>query len=369
MKKSDRQALPEPAGEISYRQRGEIDRYAQPGERRQPMRGFDPEYSDIVDYIIRCTHRIWEEKAVGLIYTHYQHNAVTHVGYGATLHSREEVVASTLQTLAAFPDRKIYGNDVIWSGNEDDGFHTSHLIMSVGRNTGYSKYGPPTGRRAVWRAIANCFVRENRIIKEWLLRDETYLIRQLGFDVNEIAERQARAQLLNGAPPPLASDLFRSIGQCAPPVMPPRTAEGFDVEDFVRRSYHEVWNWRLLNAIRRDYAESFECHTSGGRRLVGHGEYTQFVLEMLSMFTDGMMTIDHLDWNGDERDGFRVAARWTFTGTHDEHGIYGPPSGARVRIMGLSHHRIRNGQFHEEHGLFDEFALIQQIALKRLSVQ
>ncbi len=40
------------------------------------LRGFDPIYTDIVDYIVRCTHRIWDERDVGLIYTHYTHNAV-----------------------------------------------------------------------------------------------------------------------------------------------------------------------------------------------------------------------------------------------------------------------------------------------------
>ena len=28
--------------------------------RVQSMRGFDPIYTDIVDYIVRCTHRIWD---------------------------------------------------------------------------------------------------------------------------------------------------------------------------------------------------------------------------------------------------------------------------------------------------------------------
>ncbi len=42
----------------------------------QGMDGFEPIYTDIVDYIIRCTHRIWDEKNIGLIYTHYTHNAV-----------------------------------------------------------------------------------------------------------------------------------------------------------------------------------------------------------------------------------------------------------------------------------------------------
>ena len=39
--------------------------------RRQDLKGFDPCYSDIVDYIVRCTQRIWSEKNVGLIRSHY----------------------------------------------------------------------------------------------------------------------------------------------------------------------------------------------------------------------------------------------------------------------------------------------------------
>lgn len=52
------------------------------GRRRQPMRGFDPDYVDIVDYIVRCTHKIWEEGGMGLLYTHYRHNALVHTAYG-----------------------------------------------------------------------------------------------------------------------------------------------------------------------------------------------------------------------------------------------------------------------------------------------
>ncbi|MDQ2999325.1 MAG: hypothetical protein M3R61_20015, partial [Chloroflexota bacterium] len=103
----------------------DIARYTA-GERRMPMRGFDPQYTDIVDYIIRITHRIWEEKAVGYIYDTYQHNCVIH-GSGGDVHGREAVVAATLQSLAAFSEGRGYGDDVIWAGNEDDGFHTSHL--------------------------------------------------------------------------------------------------------------------------------------------------------------------------------------------------------------------------------------------------
>jgi hypothetical protein len=47
-------------------------------QRVQSMRGFDECYTDIVDYIVRCTHKIWDERDVGLIYTHYTHNCVAY---------------------------------------------------------------------------------------------------------------------------------------------------------------------------------------------------------------------------------------------------------------------------------------------------
>src|SRR5690349_944149 len=49
-----------------------------PTQRRQPMRGFEEQYVDIVDYIVRITHRIWEEKDIGYIYDVYRHNARIH---------------------------------------------------------------------------------------------------------------------------------------------------------------------------------------------------------------------------------------------------------------------------------------------------
>lgn len=50
--------------------------------RAQGMRGFDPIYTDIVDCIVRCTHRIWEERDVGLIYIQYTHNCVAYTTLG-----------------------------------------------------------------------------------------------------------------------------------------------------------------------------------------------------------------------------------------------------------------------------------------------
>ena len=328
------------------------------------MRGFEPQYTDIVDYIVRITHRIWEEKAVGYIYDTYRHNCVVH-GSGGDMHGREAVIASTLQSLAAYPDDRALAQDVIWSGNEDDGFHTSHLITGIAHNTGYTRYGPPTGRKIVWHTIANCVAKENMIFEEWLLRDEPHVIRQLGFDIDTIVAQQARELLALGAPQDPIGEIGRTLGQFAPPSMQPRPG-AFDVEDFVRATYHEIWNRRMFNLIAERYATSHVCTTSSNRKLLGQAELTAFLIGLLGMFPDAGVTIDQLYWNGDERQGYRVATRWTLSGTHTGYGVYGTPSGARVRVMGLSHHHIKHGIFHKEITVFDEMEILRRIAMQRI---
>jgi predicted ester cyclase len=336
-----------------------------PGERRMAMRGFEDEYTDIVDWIIRITHRIWEEKEVGYIYDTYQHNCIVHGSMGDA-HGRDGVVASTLQALAAFSGYTYYGHDVIWTGDEEHGFHTSHHSAGTGVHTGDSVYGPPTGRRFVARAIANCVARDNRIFEEWVLHDDPAMLRQLGYEPYAVAEGQVRAA--NPFEYAVAtSDPERLVGQNAPAPYPQSRGDHFDVADFVRSTYHEVWNRRLLNQIGRRYDRSHVCVTTGERRFHGPSELTGFVLQMLAMFPDAGVTVDDVYWNGDDAQGYHVAVRWTLAGTHLGYGVYGPPSGARVRAMCLSQHVITNGRFVQESSIFDEMALLRQIAAQRLA--
>ncbi|MBP7694837.1 MAG: hypothetical protein KA764_23135, partial [Anaerolineales bacterium] len=177
----------------------DIAKLMNPGTgRTQSLEGFDPEYTDIVQYIVACTHRIWEERGVGLIYTHYLHNAKIHTADGWFL-GRDAVVANTIQTMSAFPDRRPYADAVVWAGDDRAGFYTNHLIYSLMHHTGHGVYGPPTGRQAMRFGLALCFVKANLICEEWLLIDEIGLIRQLGLDVDETVARFAR----RGAAQPL----------------------------------------------------------------------------------------------------------------------------------------------------------------------
>jgi predicted ester cyclase len=329
------------------------------GPRRQSMRGFDPDYVDIVDYIVRCTHKIWEEGGMGLLYTHYRHNALVHTAYGTT-YSREAMLTASINFLSAFPGRRVYADDVIWTGNDQDGFHTSHRVTTMGRNTGHSNFGPPTGRSVNFRVIANCLVKENCIVEEWLVRDGLAMVRQLGLDEHKVVDAMVAADEYAGVAPSYGPT-ERVRGQTAPPTLPPARSEPFDIETFVRGSQHEIWNWRAFNKIVDYYVPNYLCNTSSNRSIYGLGDFQAYVMAFIVAFPDAYFGIDHLYFLGDDERGYRVATRWSLTGTHDGPGVYGKPTGKPIHIMGITHHLIQNGKYVQEWTVFDELALLKQL--------
>jgi predicted ester cyclase len=341
----------------------DIGKMMSPGtQKRQPMRGFDEDYVDIVDYIVRCTHKIWEEKGIGLVYTHYSHNALVHLSDGSS-YGREKMVEDTIRRASMFPDGRAFADDVIWSGNDVDGFYTSHRIQWVGTHLGYGVYGAPTGRKAARMAVAHCFVKENRIIEEWLSREELAVIRQLGLNEFEVAKEMAIAEAESGrkSPVPLAAgDIERVRGQMEPPLYPSREG-AFDPEDFIRRVVHEVWNWRLLNKVNEYYTPTITCRAATNRQLYGHGDYKAYVLALLAAIPDLFMSVDHVSVLDDGNGHYRIAVRWVLIGTHTGHGWYGKPTGKRVQLIGFTHSHVKDGKIYREWFVLDEFALLKQI--------
>lgn len=331
-------------------------------EKRQGMQGFDDDYVDIVDYIIRCTHKIWEERNVGLIYSHYAHNVLIHTTDGIT-YGRDKVIADSIKTMAAFPDVRLFGDDVIWSGNDREGFHSSHRIMWVAHNTGYSLYGPPTGRRVTRYGIAHCFVKENRVVEEWIARDELALIRQLGFNEFELARKVVERDYAAGVKSPVpigTGEVDRVLGQTTPQAIPEKSAS-FDPENFVQRFIQEVWNWRMFGKLNEYFVSNYMGRVPTNRELYGLGDLSAFITQMIAAFPDARMMVDHICSLGDEQGGYRVAVRWTMQGTHMGPGYLGEPQGKRVKLMGISHYLIKNDRILREWTTYDEFALLKQI--------
>ena len=185
--------LPQRPPVTQIRQRDARDLRAPTGKRTQSMAGFEDQFIDIVDYIVRITDEIWIDRAIGRIYDTYDASCTIYSSYGV-VRSVEEVIAGTVMTLNAFPDGEIHHLNVAWSGDESEGFYTSHLGHSRSTNLGRTGWGPATGRRASIRFAADCVSRDNRIHTEWLVRDAGAQVRQLGYDcrIAPAASRRAR---------------------------------------------------------------------------------------------------------------------------------------------------------------------------------
>ncbi len=339
----------------------DISRLMNPGTKKhQRLNGFDDDYVDIVDYIVRSTHKIWEQWGMGLIYTHYRHNATVHMADGY-LYSREAMITASINFLSAFPDRRAYADDVIWAGDDIEGFHTSHRVTGVGTHLGYSVYGPPTGRKIRYATVANCFVKENRVCEEWLVRDYMAMVLQLGLDPHAFAKKLAQLPTPAGASLVAGGAGERTVGHNAPtPLARPNDAD-FDIEVFVRQTLEQIWNWRYFHLIRDYFAPNYIGYTVPDRWIHGQADYFAFVMSMIVALPDAKMNLDHIYWNVDSDGRYRVAVRWSLVGTHDGYSKYGDPSGKRVRVLGVSHYWVKDGIFEREWTVFDEIAILTQI--------
>ncbi|MEQ7154683.1 ester cyclase [Brevundimonas aurifodinae] len=330
-----------------------------PRPRRQTLTGFDPDYSDIVDYIIRCTHRIWEEKNVGLCRSHYARDCAIHTLAGPVT-GVEAVVANTLATLAAFPDRSLIGEDVIWSEDAPGLFHTSHRIVSLMTHLGDDALGPATGRRAQVTTIADCLVRENRIVEEWLVRDNAQLVRQLGLDPWTVARAQAEAdRALDPASHGWRTAEIARVREDRALVAPPSTDHPALTPAAMLTTAVNEANLGQAAGLLSVSAEGF---WPSGRRWIGRGGWIGAVTQLTAVLDAPRLVIDHWAATALPHDEVAVALRWSLAGRHVRPGVYGPPTGRDLLVLGVSHYRSRQGRILEDVTVFDELAVLRQLA-------
>lgn len=360
--RSNGEPRPMPADfSISLDAKGGTDRLlVDPGEKRvQSMRGFEETYVDIIDYIVRITHRIWEEKDIGYIYDTYKHNSRVVDGYGLQ-YGRDKIVADTVHTINAFPNIRLFADEIIWAGNDEVGFHTSHRAVIKGTNTGFSRFGPPTGRQIELWCLANCVALENEIFEEWVLYDYADLVRQLGFNLPEMARKFGNERPDDQVDRP-SFEPERLPGQGKPDYLSYQSDGSLDVVDFLHTTYHNLLNRRMLKSVERSHAANVRVLSSNGRRFYSRYQYQAFLLSLLAAFPDLAFQIDDLYWMGNDRDGYRTAMRWSIVGTHDGWSFYGAPTRRPITMWGITQHNIKNGSVTDEWTLFNEFAVMQQI--------
>ena len=320
---------------------------------QERLRGFPKQYRDIVDFIVRITHRIWADGAVGLIHETYDPDCVIHTASGVG-RGVEGVVAGTTAAMAAFPELEDHVLNVAWSGDDEEGFYTSHLGFGRVLNAGDSLYGPATRRTAVVRYCADCVTLAGRIHTEWLARDNGAVVRQLGIDLHDAARRLAASM------PDEPRARLASSGSFSRTSAPLDLARG-DLDAHLRHLFHDIWNRRRLDVLADAYAPDVQIHTVGGRVARGVPALGALHISLMASMPDCGLTVENVCWS-DETDGIIGAVRWELTGTGRGGGWLGAtPEGAPLSIPGMTHSRFGpDGRIVEEWTVWDEVAVLAQ---------
>ena len=319
------------------------------------MKGFDKRWKDFPDYIIGITKEIWEDRGVNTLHRYYAPDIVVRSPPSVVV-GNQGVIAATIATLAEFPDRTLLGEDVIWSGTPESGMLSSHRLLSTATHLGDGVYGKATGRKLIYRIIADCHAINNQINDEWLIRDQGAIVRQMGLD-----------------PKDYAADLIEREGgpeSCTRPLSPandvegPYKGQGNDNE--WGAAYGEILS-RIMEAdlavIPNKYDRACQLEYPGGVTAHSHEAADRFWIGLRASFPSAKFTIDHQIGREDKLMPPRAALRWSLYGTHDGWGSFGPPTGAEVYILGACHAEFGPWGLRREYVLFDETAIWKQIAL------
>jgi predicted ester cyclase len=315
----------------------------------QALPGFEDKYHNIVDYILKITEEIWEKRAIWEINNTYTKDVVIHSG-ARKVAGIDAVINGTLETLSSFPDRKMKGEAVIWSMDDEGHFYTSHRIGSTATNEGASAFGKATGKKVFFRTIADCKVANNKIYEEWLVRDNLYLVQQLGFDPVEMAKRDQRYKNK------------MSLAYQPAPISTNNTVIQFDhsIDEELILSLFKTWNERAYSDFNHYYTEQSLVHAVCNTKLTGAPSVAAFVKNLLDSFPHAEVTVKRITSN-QTNNKTELAARWTIRGMHNGNGFFKGSTGIPVIVMGISHFIIKDGKITEEWMVFDGFDVLCQI--------
>ena len=319
------------------------------------MKGFDKKYKNFPDYILKITKQIWEGKDVDSIGEFYTDNIPVRSPFGIT-YGNKPVIEATYNTLKEFPNRQLLGEDVIWNGNDDKGYHSSHRILSKGTHLGDGFYGKPTGKDIYYRVIADCACKDNQVYDEWIVRDQGAMVRQIGYTPKEFAQIMIdkeggleKAKKLFDK-----NDIKPSDYQ---PEKIKKDSAGQKYSEILSKVFEEGYDFN-------DYNRASSIYWPGNK--LGHGreDISKFWNSLKDIFTDIKFTIEHVGYLDESNKNPRASIRWFLEGMHsNDSEDYGKKTNSKLFIMGINHVELNQDGVIREWVLFDEVAIWKQILM------
>jgi predicted ester cyclase len=319
------------------------------------MKGFDKKYKNFPDYILKITKQIWEGKDVDSIGEFYTDNIPVRSPFGIT-YGNKPVIEATYNTLKEFPNRQLLGEDVIWNGNDDKGYHSSHRILSKGTHLGDGFYGKPTGKDIYYRVIADCACKDNQVYDEWIVRDQGAMVRQIGYTPKEFAQIMIdkeggleKAKKLFDKNDIKPSDYY--------PINVEKSSPGENYSKILSKVFEGGYDFK-------DYNRASNIYWPGNK--LGHGreDISKFWNSLKDIFTDIKFTIEHVGYLDESNKNPRASIRWFLEGVHsNDSEDYGKKTNSKLFIMGINHVELNQDGVIREWVLFDEVAIWKQILI------
>lgn len=133
---------------------------------------------EIAQLFEQYTRVIWQYKCPGAIHKFYCDETICYGENGKKTVGMDKVVAGTLGFMRSFPDRICDFVDIFAEGNEEEGYSFGQATRFNAVNTGWTKYGAPTGKTLqrdgeYCHSICECKLRKVegrwRIVEEWVV--------------------------------------------------------------------------------------------------------------------------------------------------------------------------------------------------------
>ncbi|MDU8946708.1 ester cyclase [Ovoidimarina sediminis] len=315
--------------------------------------GFDPRWASEEEYILGITRAIWEDRGIHTLHDYYGEDLIVR-SPASVVKGNDGIIAATLATLAEFPDRELPGEDVIWADVSPSAFLSSHRLICTATHSGAGVYGPPTGRRLTYRIIADCFCEANAVRDEWLVRDQGAIVRQMG----DTPEGWTRALIAREGGPD------RAVRPMTPATDRPGPYTGRGNDDPMGARLADLLTRHAegdATAISEGYDPACELFYWGHAHGHGHPFAAETWRGLRAAFPGAAFTVEHRIGQGT-----RAAIRWALHGCHEGTGLFGPPSGAEVYVMGMTHAEFGPRGLRREWTLIDETAIWKQILLHTL---
>ncbi len=313
--------------------------------------GFDAEFTSLDDYIRVITARIWEGRQVDSIHRYYSSDCAV-ITPGGTSQGVDAVVRGTLETMQQFPDRRLLCEDIVSAGDAEHGFLSSHRIASTMTHRGDGGFGTATGCAVQVRTVADCVCVGNRIVHEWLVRDQGAIALQLGSTPQALARQWLGSK---GAP-------TLPLWQPPAPMHWQDPAHDTPGAQLLAQTYRGLWAGELT-VLQQHAGEAIALHLPNGQHALGLAALEAFWFGYTAAFHGATLHIDSLAELIEPSRTPRVAMRWRITGRHTGGGRFGPATGQPVEILGITHAEVDHarGRILREWVLIDEVALWMQI--------